>query len=441
MKGPRMDGPGAAPEGSSDEWRALLDRLYALSRNGMVLGLERIQRVMEALGRPERAFPTIHIAGSNGKGSTSAFTASILSTRGQRIGLFTSPHLVSLTERVQIVERCRPREIEQEEMASAIAAVERTSPGFEGLTFFEVITAAGLIALAEHRVDAAVIEAGLGARLDATRLVDAQVSVLTDLSLEHTQILGSTLEQIAYEKSAVVRKGRPLVCADSSPGAMAVVDRAAEEAGSPVYRIDRDLFARREADGSLTLDLGDRVLRDVQLALRGPHQHRNALLAAKAASLLDPSLTDGELRAGLAGAAWPGRMEVIGRGDAPPVLLDGAQNPAAARALANALIAERASFPGPLHFVFGALSDKDARSMIAAIAPLASTLVLTRPSSPRARAPEELLEMSPEGARVIDSPWDAFAAAEDAARREGGWVVVCGSLFLVGDLRARLSRG
>jgi dihydrofolate synthase / folylpolyglutamate synthase len=175
-----FDSPGGAKAGSSARYRELIDRLYALAKTGMTLGLEPMARVLAKLGHPERAYPAIHIAGSNGKGSTSAFAASILSAHGLDVGLYTSPHLTSLTERIQIVRNGRFHEIPEDEFVEAMLAVEKVAPDFEGLSFFEAITAAGLVVFQGRGVDVAVIEAGLGARLDATRLVDAHVSVLTD---------------------------------------------------------------------------------------------------------------------------------------------------------------------------------------------------------------------------------------------------------------------
>jgi dihydrofolate synthase/folylpolyglutamate synthase len=422
----------------------MLERLYALSsQKGMVLGLERIERVLAGLGHPERAFPSVHLAGSNGKGSTAAFLASILSQRGRRIGLYTSPHLVLLNERVQVVERGRATMAAPEVLLEAFEAVDRAAPGFEDLTFFEVITAAGLLALARQGVQLGVIESGLGARLDATRLVDAKVSVLTDISLEHTAILGDTLEAIAEEKAHVLRPGRALVAADPPPAARAVIERRAREVGSPLHMIGQDIFVRVRPDQSFDFELGEgRRLDKVRLSLLGPHQGRNALLAIKAATLLDPTITDGEIREALENTEWPGRMEVLRRPSRPPVLLDGAHNAQGAEALDRAIRAHHALFRGPLHFVFGVLADKDASRMLEVLLPLADSIVLTRPDSARARDPEALFQALPKAeqsrANAVESLEAALDLAERRAMQRGGWVVVAGSLYLVGEARRRL---
>ncbi|MCA9550223.1 MAG: bifunctional folylpolyglutamate synthase/dihydrofolate synthase [Myxococcales bacterium] len=444
-----MDSPGERPPAEGGEaYRALVERLYALSRFGVKMGLERIEALLCDLGSPERAFRAVHVAGSNGKGSTSAFLASIWADAGHRVGLYTSPHLISLTERVQVLagpgrsgEPVRP-----ERLVEAVAAVEAVRPGLVdtageplGLTFFEVITAAGLWALAREGVDVAVIEAGLGARLDATRAVEAEVAVLTDLSLVHTAILGDTIEEIAADEGAVVRPGRPLVAADGPAGAMRVVEALARAVDAPLFRIGRELFAEPVGPQRYRLHLSDRVLEDAQLSLRGPHQGRNALLAAEAAVLAEPELPDHVLRSGLARAQWPGRMEILERGGVR-YLLDGAQNPHAARALARALQDE--PFVGPRHFVFGALGDKDAAAMLEALTPLAASVTVTRPASPRARDPRDVARgVDRRGGipvEAVDAIPDALARAAERALGDGGWVVVCGSLYLVGDARALL---
>jgi dihydrofolate synthase/folylpolyglutamate synthase len=437
-----MDGPGRVAEGGSDRYRAYVERLYGLARSGMTLSLDPISTLLSRLDHPELAYPSVHVAGSNGKGSTAAFVAAILSAHGSRVGLYTSPHLVRMTERVQLIEGVRFRSISEEAFADALDEVDRAAPSFEGLSFFEVVTAAGFIALEAAGVDAGVIEAGLGARLDATRLADARVSVLTDLALEHTEILGHTIEEIAREKAAVARPHRPLVVAGGPAGAIDTIEGAAREIGADLYRIGKEIHVARRTDATFDLDLGDRRIDAVRLSLLGPHQGRNALLAAKAAVLFDPAIDEVSIRRGLAEAEWPGRMEVIRGRDGPRILLDGAHNAHGAEALAAALAAHRDLFAPPLHFVFGVLADKDADRMLSVLQPYASSLVLTRPDSPRARDPRELFDRLSHDARhtatVIEREIEALCRARERAAADKGWVVVCGSLYLVGAVRAWL---
>ncbi|MEL6184824.1 MAG: cyanophycin synthetase, partial [Myxococcota bacterium] len=415
-----MDGPGRAPSESSEAYRQLLERLYSLSRRGTKFGLERIRDLLRRLGHPERAFPTIHVAGSNGKGSTSAFLATILARSGRKVGLFTSPHLISLTERIQFLQGAGLRAISQEELLRAAAEVEAAEPGFGEVSFFEVLTALGLVAFRSADVDIAVIEAGLGARLDSTRVIEPEVAVLTDLSLEHTAILGDTIEAIAGEEGQVARPDRPLVMADGPRPAMRVMDRLAEDIGvEEVHRLGREVDLAAHPDGAFDLDLGSRTLERVRPALLGQHQGRNAVLAAKAALLVDPGLSDQTLREGLETTVWPGRMEIFHREGEPRILLDGAHNPHGARQFARALGHPR--FAGPRHFVFGVLGDKNAPEMLEALAPRARSFALARPGSLRARDPDELVRLLGDGVgfegpvTVAESPSEALAEAKRRA--------------------------
>lgn len=436
-----IDGPGAVPAGGSARYRTLIERLYALSRGGTKFGLGRIAQVLRDLGHPELACPSIHVAGSNGKGSTAAFLATILAMSGRRVGLYTSPHLVSLTERVRFLYRDTSVPISEDALVTAVDAVEETTPMFAGLSFFEVVTAAGFWAMAHAGVDVVVVEAGLGARLDATRLVDAGVAVLTDVSLEHTNVLGDTLAEVAREEAAVVRPGRPLVAADGAPEVMEVIERMAGEAAAPLYLLQRDFGLQAGRSGRFDFHLsGGRHLGQVAVSLGGAHQGRNAALAAQAAVLFDAEVREAVLRQGLGATHWPARLERVERPGRPTVLLDGAQNAHAARALAAAL-REIVESP-PLHFLFGVLRDKDAPAMVEELAPLGASWTVTSPPTARARAPEEvralLAERTDAPIECADSPAEALVVAESRAHAHGGWVVVCGSLYLVGDARALL---
>jgi len=433
-----LDGPGPVLDIRTPGYCEMVERLYALSRGGTKFGLERIERTLRSLGHPEHAFPTVHVAGSNGKGSTSAFLAAILAEAGLRVGLFTSPHLIELTERIQWVDRSGPRPIAPEDLVEAVTAVESTPPGFENLSFFEAITAAALWAMRQRAVDIGVIEAGLGARLDATRLVGASVAVLTDLSLEHTAILGDTIADIAREEGSVVRPGRPLVMADGPPPAMAVVDGMAAEAAAPVLRLGRDFHVRARDGAVCRLRSSAGIEVRAQLPLAGPHQARNAALALQAALQVLPDLAPETARRGLERARWPGRMERLVSRGRPEVLLDGAQNAHAAMALAAGLA--EGKDPRPAHFIFGALRDKDVAAMLSALAPHAASWVFTRPASVRAKNPSELPGALPRSGAaphaLAETPAEALALADARAARDGGRVVVCGSLYLVGDVRA-----
>lgn len=438
-----LDGPGLKPVKASEAYLRLHERLDVLSRAGSSLGLERVYQLLGALGHPERAVPMVHVAGSNGKGSTSAFLATILAKSGRRVGLFTSPHLIRLKERIQFLTDSEgPQPLTDEAFVRAAQLLEQVAPGFSTATFFEVMTLLALISFRQANVDIAVIEAGLGARLDATRLVEAQVAVLTDLSLEHTEILGNTIEDIAREEGAVVRVGCPLIMADGPSVAMKVVDELAKAAGASVSRLGRDFDLVAYPDGLFDFHLRDRSLEGVNLSLVGEHQGRNAALALNAALTIDPHISDNVLRAGVESTSWPGRMECIRQSGYPWVLLDGAHNPHASRIFARALSMD--SFSGPKYFVFGVLKDKNVAEMVEALAPRATSFYLTRPSSARARAPQEIAQLLQDVAGftgridVSSSPLISLVRALKQAQAEGGGVVVCGSLYLVGYIRAQL---
>lgn len=449
-----LDSPGDAPQHSSEAYQGFIARLFAMSRNGSRFGLTPMREALALFAHPERQFRSVHVAGSNGKGSTSSFLASILSQKSAPegeadreahppIGLYTSPHLIDMTERIQSVRLSRYTCFSETRILEVAARIEAKMPGFEGLSFFEVISLLAFMLFEEAGLQTAVVEAGLGARLDATRLVEADLAVLTDLSLEHTEILGDTLEAIAAEEGAVMRPGKPLVYADGDPSAMAVIDRMVAEAEVQPFRLGREFRVEMRPHNRIDLDLqgldARRRFTDLELSLLGPHQARNAALAAQAALLFDPELDETALRRGLKAAVWPGRLERFQPEGSPPVVLDGAQNAAAAHALAKAVVQlqSEGQLEGPIHVVFGVLSDKDAPEMLAALRPLAEAFYLTRPSSKRARAPQELLAHLPT-ASVIEDPLEALQKAQDAAKAQGGWVLVCGSLYLVGGLRASL---
>jgi dihydrofolate synthase/folylpolyglutamate synthase len=437
-----VDGPGCLAtknaENYEEDWRVLNRRLFELSRRGMKLGLERLYPVLEKLGHPEKGTRFIHVAGTNGKGSVCAFLASVLGQAGKTVGVYTSPHLEDLTERVRFVSLDLSEDVSRAEMQNSILRIEAICPDFEPLTFFEVITLAALLLIQERKPDFAVIEAGMGARLDATRVIDAELSVLTDVDLEHQKYLGTTIEEILGEKLAVVRPDRPLVAA---PG-LAQVQEECTRLGSALYQLGPRLSAAPSGTDSWMFQIADRRIYDVQLGLQGVHQIRNALLATQAAILMIPELGDETIRAGLFMTRWPGRIEQGETSAGLPYLLDAAHNPAGALALAAFL---RENPGAPWHFVFGAMSDKDLGQMLTPLIPFAASWSLTQAASPRsaqvAEIKRELDSLGVSAAQIYNRPTEAWSRARAAASSDGGTVVVCGSLFLLGELRGKLATG
>ena len=394
-------------------------------RTGMRPGLERIEALLDAIGRPERSFTIAQVGGTNGKGSISAMLAAILQAAGRRVGLYTSPHLRHYRERIQV----DGRPISESDFVDGVEALGTQIARLDA-TVFEAGTALALDHFCRQRVDVAVLEVGLGGRLDATTVGSPRVVVIGPIDYDHQHELGDTLTLIAGEKAAIIRSGVAFTaCQD--PEAEAVLERRAAEVAVPLVREGRELHVTPRG---FTLDVQrvdlagpDWRMTDVACGLLGVYQPGNALLAAAAARELGAD--EAAIREGLRGARWPGRFQIFRRD--PLTILDGAHNPAGARALAASL---RAYFPGrPVTFVIGILADKDAGGILAALRPLASRIVLTASTNPRAAAPAALRALLP-GACVetAGSPKEALARARPDA--PDGLVCVAGSLSLVGDV-------
>ncbi len=412
------------PTSGGPAYAEALARLHALGRLGVDLGLERIARVLGGLGDPQRRYASIHLAGTNGKGSTAAMLAACLREAGLRTGLYTSPHLCRFSERIQV----DGREIPPDRVATLLERVLALDPA---LTFFEAATAIGLLHLAEEGVEVAVVETGLGGRLDATNVVAPRVSVITRLGLDHQELLGPDLASIAREKAGIIKAGTPVVAAAAEPEAEAVLHARCAEVSAPLLLEGRDFEVTAAEDGASYR--GQRgSLAGLALALRGEHQQGNAALCLAALEVLGergPRIPEAAIRRGLAAVRWPGRLEWIGEH-----LLDGAHNPAGARVLARYLEGQGR----PLVVVAGILGPKDPAAVLAPILPHASALILTRPRSARALPPGELAA----AARGLGYPGRITEApgleAALAGVKESGPVLITGSLYLVGEARALL---
>jgi dihydrofolate synthase / folylpolyglutamate synthase len=417
---------------------APLERLLGLARwerAGMRLGLERIEALLTALGRPEAALRIVHVGGTNGKGSVAALTAAILRAAGLRTGLYTSPHLLDVTERIRIDGVPVSRETLGRHAARIGPALDTGAA-----TFFEAMTAVALAAFHEARVDAAVLEVGLGGRWDATNVGQPLVSVVTRIDYDHQEFLGRRLEDIAGEKAGIIRGGAALSAAQA-PEALAVIDARCRTVGVPLLVEGREL--RVDARAS---DLAGHRLRlegpgwaydDVRLALPGLFQPGNAVLAVGAvrafAAASGRLVPETAVRAGCTTVRWPGRFQIIpGGAGRPTLVLDGAHNPGGATALAASL---RHHFAGRrLALILGVSADKDRAGILKALAPLAARIYLAPADHPRATPPRELLgQLPPVEAEVVlaAGPGEALEQALGAP----GIDVVCvaGSLFLVAD--------
>jgi dihydrofolate synthase / folylpolyglutamate synthase len=424
------------------EWLASLGH----ELRGVKFDLEAIRHILEMLDHPESRYPTAIVAGTNGKGSTSAMLASILERAGYRTGLYTSPHLTRVNERIRV----NGEEISDVEFArdftDVLDATEqllgrntlRTRP-----SFFEYLTATAFLHLARARVDFAVLEVGMGGRLDATNVTEPRVAVVTNIALDHQEFLGSSVAAIAGEKAGVIKAGRPVVSSCENPEARAVIRRRAEELGAPLIEIpvDAEVCRLRSHRGRYEFDLemAGESFRGLIAPLMGRFQVKNAAAAVAAAQQLALegwAIPSAAIREGLLQARWPGRLEAVS--ESPLVVLDGAHNPAAAREIAAFA---REQWAGrKLRLIYASMRDKAIGEITGILFPLAEKVYLTQPAQARAAAPEEILAAArslPAEAVLEPHPAQALASALRESTPQD-IILAVGSLFLVGAIKETL---
>jgi len=372
-----------------------INYIYNLQKHGIKFGLRNITRLVSILGNPHKSFTSVHVAGTNGKGSTSAFIASLLKISGLKVGLFTSPHLVSFTERIRV----NSEEITEYEVMSLTEEIRSKVVDFSP-TFFEVVTALAFLYFQRKRIDIAVIEVGMGGRLDATNILMPEVSVITRIDYDHREYLGDTLSEIAYEKAGIIKDSIPVVISSQAPDVLEVIEAMAKEKNSEVYLYGRDFSAvlKRENPSGIWFDYfgGDSFdIHDLYLPLIGEHQMQNATVAIKAVELLSKKITPNSelrtpnfIREGLKDVKWPGRLEMIQ--DNPPILIDGAHNPAAAVVLSRALVKNFLGIYKRIILILGIMGDKDIEGIMKPLLPIASEIILTSPGYERAAPPAKL---------------------------------------------------
>ncbi|HWS99604.1 MAG TPA: folylpolyglutamate synthase/dihydrofolate synthase family protein [Pyrinomonadaceae bacterium] len=413
------------------------------------LGLTNTERLLAALGDPQKSFPSVQIAGTNGKGSTAVMLERVARAAGVKTGLYTSPHLVSITERVRV----DGQEITREEFARLTALVRATAERLvsDGTlpalpTFFEHVTAIALAAFAESRAGLAILETGLGGRLDATTTARAEVVAITPVALDHQEYLGETLSEIASEKAAIIRPGVAAVVAPQSEEALEVILKRCAECGvAPRMAAAREpevIGADETGRLRVNFETGEDRYESIRLALRGRHQIVNAQVAIALAETLRERgfpLTRAAIIEGLETASHAGRLE-FRRIAGHDFLFDGAHNPAGARALRDFL---DEFVHAPVTLLFGAMRDKALTEIAATLFPAANNLILTQPASPRAATPETLARLVPhdfDSSRITLAP--SAAEAVNAALAEtppAGIICVTGSLYLVGEVQSILS--
>ena len=427
-------------------YQEALAYLETLGTFGIQLGLSRITELLARLGHPQRKFRSVHVAGTNGKGSTTAFIAAALSEAGIRTGMYISPHLLDYPERMKI----DGEEIIQEEFAAVIdrireAVEQMKAAGMESPTEFEVLTAAAFEWFSSKQAEMVVVEVGLGGLLDSTNVIVPEIAVITNVSLDHTDRCGNTVEEIAAHKAGIIKQGVPVVTG-ASGAALAVIERTAAAAGASCLVLDRDFhvddFGYDSGFQHFTLKIGDHIMEQYHTRLFGRHQADNAALAIRTCRLLgkkDVRLTPQVIAAGVAKASWPGRFEIAN--ESPVVILDGAHNPDGIRTLRRTL--DEIYPDRPIVFLFGVLADKDYLGMARTLFRKCDIAVVVRPNSQRAA----------EAMRVAAEIGDWVAAAEvagsigaglDRARElagSAGIVCVAGSLYMIGEARQLLFPG
>ncbi len=390
-----------------------LDWLEALGPQKIRPGLSRTLALLEALGRPDRAFRSLLVGGTNGKGSTAATASALLTAAGVPVGLYTSPHLVSVTERVRVSDV----DVSEEELSSALIEVAAVAgQGDEAPTYFEALTVAAFVVFRRAGTRVAVVEVGIGGLLDATNVLDAEVAIVTNVGADHLETLGPALSDVARQKAGIFRPGAAaLTAAEGEP--LEVLHEEAGRLGTRLF----DVGAAR-VPGAAAEPLDDVI------ALPGAHQRVNAALAVGAAfglARLSPEI----VRAALPRVRWRGRLETLLRPGRRTLLLDGAHNPHGIEALAAHL--DRTGLSGRVDLVFGGLADKDLAAMLAPLVPRAARIVFTRPPSPRAEDPARLAARFP-GSSAVDSPEEAVRALDGGPGEPP--LLVAGSLYLVGEV-------
>ncbi|MBI4831855.1 MAG: bifunctional folylpolyglutamate synthase/dihydrofolate synthase [Candidatus Lindowbacteria bacterium] len=423
-----------------------LDYLLSFQRFGIKLGLDNITYLLERLGNPHRKFPSIHVTGTNGKGSVVSFIHSVLTHMRYKAGRYISPHLVDFAERIGVgdIPITQPEIDAFVNLLRPIVDEMQDSPGLGHPTFFEAVTAMAFEHFARHEVDFALVEVGMGGRYDSTNVVNSCLSVITNVNLEHRDYLGDTLGKIAIEKAGIIKPGIDVVSAAEQPEVREVIDSKAGECGAKIYYLGRDfhsalrpgVFPRQWVDFASPWA----CLRNVEINLAGSFQQDNAALALMGLELLQRRelirSDEGAVRQGMAGARWPARLEKLS--DSPLVILDGAHNPSAMRRLVESM---KAHFEGrKVILVVGMLGDKDVATCLRILRELGSSIIASQPDYERAMSANRLAELAQSVFPDARSESSMSQALECALRIAGpdDIVLVAGSLFNVAEVKRSL---
>lgn len=425
-------------------YQEAMDYLVNLTKFGWNPGLSRIEKLLQLLGNPERDYKVIHVGGTNGKGSTSKMIASILQQAGLKVGFFSSPHLHSYTERMQINGRLIPEERVAELLTTLRPHLDTmVEQGFEHPTEFEVSTALAFLYFSQEKVDFAVMEVGLGGAIDSTNVVQPLVAVITNVGMDHMDYLGETIEEIATVKAGIIKPGCRVVTATDRPEALKVIKDTCREKGVELTIVGQDVcytVDKLEAQGTSFSVKGLKGnYQELFTPLTGSHQAKNGATAVAAIEALNAfgyNITPEEIKKGLASVSWPGRLEVIGKN--PLVLIDAAHNVDGAKTLSEAL--KNVFQYGKLIFVLGMLADKEREKVLALLGPLADKIVVTKPNNPRAGEWREVADIAKEYTDQVYLIEDIEEAVEKGLSLAGDQDLLCitGSFYMVAEARAYL---
>ena len=419
-------------------YQKCLNTIYGLQRFGIKLGLGVIRRILKGLGNPQNTYSTVHIAGTNGKGSVASALATILQRAGYKTGLYTSPHLVRFNERILV----NHRQISNKAVVSAYQRVKTVHSGSREPTFFEFATAMALDEFCRRGVDWAIIETGMGGRLDATNVLKPSLSIITNISLEHRDYLGDTIAQIAGEKAGIIKNRIPVITGARQPAARKVIEDTARKLSAPVYCLGRDFRVRRRPEGRFNYYGVNHQLRELKTHLAGDFQIDNSALVLAACEMLTRKgaiINESHVREGLRTNRWPGRLETIATD--PLIILDGAHNLVAAGNLVRYLKENYSD--RRITLVIGILDDKPYRRMLNFLLPVCSQVIFTRPTIGRALAPQTLAEVTiggRAGMNIIEDIPDAIQHAVDTLPQDG-LICIAGSLYVVGEAKEAFSKG
>ncbi|MGE0083193.1 MAG: folylpolyglutamate synthase/dihydrofolate synthase family protein [Desulfococcaceae bacterium] len=420
-----------------NEYTQCLEAMYRLQRFGIILGLDTISGILSHLGNPQHRFRTIHVAGTNGKGSVASTLAFILNLAGLSTGLYTSPHLVRFNERICIDNR----PVSDEAVLEAYKAVKNAPRKERELTFFEFSTAMAFHIFAEEKTEWAVIETGMGGRLDATNLINPELSVITNISLEHREYLGNSIEEITGEKGGIIKQNRPVVTGVRQESAAEVLRKIAAEKSAPLYRFGEAFRVSQGTKGDFTYHGIRNTWTDMRTGLSGRYQIDNAALVLAACEILmqnSVNIAVDHIREGLLRNRWPGRLEKVCQ--SPQVILDGAHNLDAARVLADYLKEETAD--RKIVMVMGILDDKPYREMMQYLLPLCRKVIICQAKTGRAIPAANLASAAKEiiaDTQIIPDVGQALAHAMKTASLED-MICVAGSLYVVGEAKEHLEK-